>query len=863
VATASTSKLPAERTRRYGGFALWGILILLLVAALVPPWINVNRYRGRVVEAISRALGRNVTASGISMRLLPRPGLVLSGFVVADDPQYGAEPMLRADEVAAYLRLGSLWRARLEIGTLSLDNPSLNLVEKADGHWNLEELIQRTSQVSSAPTPAKRPEARPRFPYIEASGGRINFKLGQVKKAFSFTDADFALWRQSESDWGVRLLAKPTRTDLALSDTGLLRVDGRFQSAQELHDTPVTLKVDFTRGQLGQITKLIYGRDRGWRGGTNINANLTGTPAALSVVLDATVDDFRRYDIALGEALRLRVHCTGTFSTTGNSLNDAVCESPIKPGVLRISGNAENWGLSSYQVALTTQELPMDRVISFARHVKKDLPQDLNASGEVEAAFEVRKAVDEPAQWSGGGRTSQLALHSGVLGKDLEVGAIEFAVPGSPRSQSSQAVRKAPSARRHQAAAQDGSAVGFALLINPFPLSMGATSPTTVSGYFDEESYRATISGDTEVTRLVQVSHALGIFTPFMGLSGRGEVELELSGSWVGFAAPVTAGQMLLHDVSAEVQGLNEPLHIDSAKALLANGQVNVLSFTGGFASGPEITGSAGFPVHCPNPADCAIGFELHSNELSLERLNQLLNPAARSSAWSRLLSVVQQQQDALLKVRVDGKFDVAHFHLGRLPADNLHGELHMSSGHAEVDVLRSDLLGGHHSGKWLADFTQSPPRFEGGGGLQKVSMDQLSTLMHDNWATGQGTGKYGIAMQGSDAASLLKSITGSLDFAWTAGSLRNISLEGHASPLTFSSFAGILQLGQGKLTFNDCQLKTSGATYDVKGTATYDRAIDFRLQRSGGPSYVVAGSLEQPQVQVVPAPSSAQAQLR
>src|SRR5262249_51780360 len=158
-------------------------------------------------------------------------------------------------------------------------------------------------------------EVRPRFPYIEATGGRINFKLGQVKKAFSFTEADFALWRESENEWGLRLLAKPMRTDVEISDTGMLRVEGQFQSASQLRDTPLVLKAEFSKGQLGQLTKLIYGRDRGWRGGTRASANLTGTPAALGVVLDAAVDDFRRYDIALGQPLRMQVHCTGTFST--------------------------------------------------------------------------------------------------------------------------------------------------------------------------------------------------------------------------------------------------------------------------------------------------------------------------------------------------------------------------------------------------------------------------------------------------------------------------------------------------------------------------------------------------------------------
>ena len=855
MATAGIPEPPAKAKRRRGRIVLWSVLVVLLLAAFAPPWINVNRFRQRVVQAISQALGRNVSASEISLRLLPRPGLVLSNFVVADDPQYSPEPMLRADEVAAYIRLSSLWRGSLEIGTLSLDNPSLNLVRRADGHWNVEELVQRASQVSSAPTAAPRPESRPRFPYIQATGGRVNFKLGQVKKAFSFTDADFALWHESETDWGVRLLAKPMRTDLALNDTGLLRVEGHFQRAEQFRDTPGILRVEFTRGQLGQITKLIYGRDRGWRGSTSATARLTGTPAAISVVLDADVEDFRRYDIALGEPLSLRVHCTGTYSSVSAALSDAVCESPVKPGTLRISGNATNWGTDSYQIAITAQQIPMDRVIAFARHVKKDLPIDLNAAGSTDAAFEVRKPVSQPERWSGGGRASNLVLHSAVLEKDLQIGEIVFAVPGSATTQT-------PSGSRLKHASQAPLPSGFALIVSPFPLSVGGVSPAVASGFVNEDSYRGIVTGGAELTRLVQVARALGMATPGVGLSGRADLELELAGSWAGFSAPVTSGKIQLRDVIAELQGVNEPLRIDSAKATIADGTVNVGSFAGAFATGPALGGTASFPMHCVSSETCVIRFDLHTDELSLARVNQLLNPSARPQPWYRLLSIGEQRQDALLKLRADGKFEVTHVQLGRLLADNLHGQLQMHAGKVQLDILRSDLLGGHHTGRWTGDFTQSPARFEGGGDLQKIAMDQVSALMHENWASGQLAAKYALAMQGADALGLLNTATGSASFTWTGGSLRKVALEGHPPPLAFSSLTGILQIGHSKLDFDNCEMKTGGVVYDVKGTATYDRTLNFRLQRTGGTSYVVAGPLDQPKVEAVP-PNSTQAQLQ
>ncbi len=56
---------------------MWVVLLVLVLALLLPPFVNVNRYRGRVAGAISRALGRDVTVSHIELKLLPRPGLVL------------------------------------------------------------------------------------------------------------------------------------------------------------------------------------------------------------------------------------------------------------------------------------------------------------------------------------------------------------------------------------------------------------------------------------------------------------------------------------------------------------------------------------------------------------------------------------------------------------------------------------------------------------------------------------------------------------------------------------------------------------------------------------------------------------------
>jgi len=200
-------------------------LILLIGLFLVRP--GAERLRWRIVRSISSAVGRQVQVGHVSLRFLP-PGFELENFAIHDDPAFSAEPMLRSDEVTANLRVMSLLRGRLEISRLELTEPSLNLVRDSEGHWNVESILERAAQTPAAPTGKPKSESRPGFPYIEADKGRINFKLGQEKKAHAFMDADFSIWQDSENSWGMRLKARPVRTDFNISDTGILRASGTW-----------------------------------------------------------------------------------------------------------------------------------------------------------------------------------------------------------------------------------------------------------------------------------------------------------------------------------------------------------------------------------------------------------------------------------------------------------------------------------------------------------------------------------------------------------------------------------------------------------------------------------------------------------
>ncbi len=830
---------------------------VVLAGIIVPPFLNVNRYRSQVAAAIGRALGRDVSVAGIELKMMPRPGMVLSGFVVADGPSYGAEPMLRADTVTAYLRLSSLWRGKLEIGTLALENPSLNLVRRADDRWNLEDLVERASQAQSAPTASIRPESKPRFPYVEATAGRINFKFGQTKKAFAFTDADFALWMDTADQWGVRLEARPTRGDVPVSETGILRVEGEFQRAAQLRDTPLKLKLNYSKGQLGQVTALVYGRDRGWRGSLTSSATLSGTPAAMAATMDAQLDDFRRYDIALGEALRLSAHCTGTYSSPDDSLRRIQCQAPVRPGLLMVRGEYIGWNGQAFDLGVTAEQIPLERIVALARHTKKDLPEDLTATGTADAIFTVRRDPGASPVWAGGGHTSRFALQSRVLQQDLELGPIEFAVPAAVNKHGSTRPQRVPSAK-----VPLPSDSPLRVVVKPFAMPLGAVSPASAEGYFDLAQYNISLRGDAELTRLTNIARAMGVGTPAIGLAGNALIDFSIAGAWTGFAPPVPTGKLQVREALVEMQGVLQPMQVSVASVALAEQAVNINSFSGTFKNGPTISGSASFPLRCSGAGSCLVSFDLHTPEISLAEINQLMNPTLETRPWYHLLTSGQRDDSALLKLRGRGRVSIGRFAIADVIASNVTANLEMNAGTMNVRELKADVLGGHHTGNWDADFSSATPKFYGSGSVSKVAMAQISTQMHDPWATGTLTGQYTIGLSGLDKAQLRDSATGSANFEWIGGSFRHVELDLKSAPLSFTSFKGDIALGNGTLTCKLCELKSQGVNYIVSGSAGLDRSLELRLEHPGGDSYAISGPLDKPHVAAITAPT-AEAQQR
>jgi hypothetical protein len=832
------------------------LAILLLGLFLFRP--GASRLKTRLTAALGHALQRQVEVGGVHIRLLPRPGFDLDNFVVHDDPAFGAEPVLRAQEVSASIRLWALFRTRLEISELSLTEPSLNLVRNQQGHWNIESILEHTQATAAAPT-GQGTSSRPEFPYIQADRGRINFKLGNEKTPFTLSDADFALWQESEASWGMRLKAVPLRTDMNLSDTGLLRVNGTWQRAGNLRATPLRFTAQWERAQLGQITRMFSGSDRGWRGAVRVQVNLSGSPGDLGIATDVSLDDFRRYDLAGGDAVRLGAHCDARFAVAQHQLHDIACSAPAGGGQIALAGSLETASpLTRYDLEITAKDIAASSLLALARRAKKDLPADLQAAGilKFEARLQGSDEESSAAVFEGKGEIANLLIAAASNKSDFDLGNVPLRFTSVPEVEASN--RAAHGKRATQRVISDDPDGNTPRLLVG-PVHFAANETLAVDGAVTRTGYRFSAKGDAAVQRLLRVARTLGIPSAPPAVDGQATADLKLQGEWSGFAPPLVTGTAVLKSTRLELRGLGGPVEIGAVTVKLNPDGFDLTSIAA-TAAGTHWSGDISVPRACAPPRDCSTAFHLQADELSIERLAAFLSPA-RETPWYRILTPdVEPASSWLRRVQAQGTLTANHLLLASLSVTHTTTNVILDDGVVHLADLSGDVLGGGHHGQWDLDFTAQPSTYTGSGTFQGIALGQLAAAMHDAWISGTGNGKYQVEAHGRTMKEMVSSATGKLQFTLTNGILPHVVLENE--PVKWRRFSGSLALREGLFSLADATLDSGTATYTVEGTVTWSRALDIKLASESSGKIAVTGPLSSPHVAAT-RPASSQATLQ
>jgi AsmA family len=484
----------------YLAFAALALLLLILL----PPYVSVNRYQRRIATSIGDSLGRPVHLDKVSLNLLPLPGFTLENFVVDEDPAFGSEPVIRANSVRATLRLSSLWRRRVEFSTISFTEPSVNLVHAASGKWNLESILLHAAHIDAAPTAQKNAGPAPRFPYIEATGARLNLKLDHEKTPISLTDADFALWLPDPQQWHLRLSARPARTDTDVSDTGTLEVEGTLGRAASLGQVPINLRGEWRNVPLGEGSRVLLGRDASLRGEMTLTANAQGTVSNSAIQAHLRLADARRADFVPAQPLSVDLQCLGTATGDFHGFENLHCSWPpagsSEAPILALSGSVPDIrNLNSANFQISTPGLGAATLLQWLHIASARVPADISAAGALTGSLSYEPASAGAMPLQGELLITNASLinpHAGPTSLIVGNVALRSATPALP---------EAHHAKNHLSTPLPAN--GFVL--SPTSLALGGKDPATLDGHFDATGYTLHLAGMASTARLQALAAAV------------------------------------------------------------------------------------------------------------------------------------------------------------------------------------------------------------------------------------------------------------------------------------------------------------------------------------------------------------------
>jgi AsmA protein len=164
-----------------------GVVALLVVIALVLPlFINANTFKPTLESDLSGALGRKVEIGNISLSVLSG-SVSVDSLSVADDPAFSTSPFLTAKQLSAGVSIFPLiFSKRLEVKSFTISDPQVRLLHSASGRWNYSSLGSGHSagssvkQGSSSPPPSGTQQP-PAQQSSASSASANNFTVGELK----------------------------------------------------------------------------------------------------------------------------------------------------------------------------------------------------------------------------------------------------------------------------------------------------------------------------------------------------------------------------------------------------------------------------------------------------------------------------------------------------------------------------------------------------------------------------------------------------------------------------------------------------------------------------------------------------------
>ncbi|WP_341793812.1 MULTISPECIES: AsmA family protein [unclassified Rickettsia] len=234
-------------------YSIFTFVIIVVALIIIPFFIPLNSYKGVIISKVKEATGRDLIINGdIKLKILPNPSVQLQEVKLSSIEGAKEPALVEVKEAKAALSLFSLITGSIEIASIELQEPTINLEILADGRKNWE-MTKAESKVAAPKNDIiennvieNNPVELPIFiKHIKIVNGKLTYITGKERKIFDninleskinsikgpidFTLRVNALGQQINITGNIAELAKIIPIDAFIDIVGTqIKVEGKF-----------------------------------------------------------------------------------------------------------------------------------------------------------------------------------------------------------------------------------------------------------------------------------------------------------------------------------------------------------------------------------------------------------------------------------------------------------------------------------------------------------------------------------------------------------------------------------------------------------------------------------------------------------
>ena len=800
------------------------VIIVIIVGLLLalPHIVDVNQYRGQIQSELQQRLGRPVQLGELSLGVFP-VRVEANNVTIGDDPGFRSTvPFAQVSQLDVSVKLLPLLSKNIEMDSLELKRPRIELIRDAKGVWNFSTIGNAPASAPPPPTqPNKQQAPAPAQQPSQPSGG---FSLGKLQ----ITDGQIAItdYQKHQSraiydhiDVTLKDFApgKPFSLDMTAhlpgtgSQTLSVSGDGGPINNADLTNTPFKGTVKFNQVSLSGAQKFL-----------NSNA-LAGTDAVITGSTDLTnasgnmnaAGSLKLQD-AIVHGVKVGYPISADFDIADNLNSDVIqikkCNLKLGSTPLSMNGTFNSHpNPAVVDLSLSTSNASIQDAARLAAAFGLAFSSNATVAGQVTANVHAQ------------GPTSQMAFNGNVNARNLEMSGKDIPQPV-----------KVPEISMTMTPQQ--------IQTNNFTATSGSTSlavQATVTQYTgvspNVDATVKTING--KVNELLNIAQAYGV-SAANGMTGSGNITLDVhaSGPIKNTDAMRFSGSGAIQNASLKTPSLTQPMNIRNANLAFTQNSMNITNLAASLGST-----NAGGNLSVTNFQMPHLTFALTADKLNVTELEKITGgssaPAQKKHAdasWHLIPTAdaapAKQAEPSFLQTATgNGTIAVSTITYEQTVLSNVKSNVSLNRGVIQLNPLTSQVYGGQQSGSITVDTRPNPMTYAvnmkfGGVDANKM-LSAVSSVKDTIYGTLAATTNVTFSTPAS--GDVAQTLNGTVNMTLANGKIMKLDLPGELAKIgkfggvspkgytTVSQMSGTYNIHDGVAQTNDTK-----ATLDIGSMA-------------------------------------------